>query len=371
MPQVGPVASRAPVTGWVDRRFTTVCEAFGQLLDDERETGAAVAVIRDGQLVLDLRGGWQDAARSRPWAPDTLTPLFCAGKPVAAVAVLMLASQGVIDVDAPVVRYWPSFATGGKDQVLVRHILTHSAGLPAFPIPRPAHSLPRWDVLAHDLAAAVLEWQPGTAVGEHALTFGHLLGEIVRRVDGRPLGVYLRDQIARPHNLDIALGLTPTQAARTADVEYSSPQWYELTVGQPFTVRQRALNNPNGCLDPHVLNSPWCRRASMPAVNIHATAPALAHLYASLAAGSGPLDSDLTAAMTTAHVHGYDLVLDRPIRRGLGVTIEADNQWGIAAIGGNLVAVNPSLRQTFVYLTRRLGDHTAAQTILNATRSCG
>lgn len=368
--RVGFPPPSPPVGGYTDPAYAAARDVFTRLIADGPETGAAAAVVHNGRLVLDLHGGWQDD--TAPWSPETLAPLFCLGKPIAALAVLNVVSRGLIDLNNAVGLYWPSFTTCGKEQILVRHLLSHTAGLPAFPVPRSMEHLAAWDALVDDLATARPEWPvPGVAMAEHALTFGHLVGELVRRVDGRPLGVFLAEEVAGPQGLDIALGLTATQAVRAVEVRHADADWLPRTLGPAYTLRQRALDNPAGSLDPAVLNTDWCRAASLPAVNMHATATAVARLFAGvLTGGHGLLAAAHASAMSTIHVHGYDLVLDRPVARGLGVTVAPDGSWGVTAIGGNLLNVHPGTGQVFVYLSQRLADDTAATTMLRAVRSC-
>ncbi|MEJ3746996.1 serine hydrolase domain-containing protein [Actinomycetes bacterium KLBMP 9797] len=359
-----------PVGGHADPTYALTGDVFTRLLTEGPETGAAVAVVHDGRLVLDLYGGWQDDTAA--WSTQTLAPLFCLGKPIAALAVLSLVSRGRIDLDMPVGAYWPAFAASGKDQILVRHLLSHTAGLPAFPVPRSTGHIPDWETLVADLAAARPEWPvPGITMAEHAFTFGHLLGELVRRVDGRPLDVFLAEEIAGPHGLDIALRLTAAQAVRAVDVRHADTDWLPRTVGPAYTLRHRALDNPTGLLDPVVLNTDWCRAAPLPAVNIHATAVAVARLFAGvLRGGHGLIAAEYARAMSQVQARGYDLVLDQPVARGLGVTVGPDGSWGMAAIGGNLLNIHPGTGQVFVYLSQRLADDAAATTMLRAVRAC-
>jgi len=370
------VTDRVAIGGWVDSRFGAVCDTFADQMNTGRAVGAAVAVVQDGRLVLDLHTGRQDPMRGISWSAQTVTPLFCLGKAVTAVAVLMLASRKLVDLDAPVARYWPAFGAAGKDQVTVRHLLSHSAGLPAFPIPRPARLIPYWQILVNDLANAAPQCPPGTVVAEHALTFGHLVGELVRQVDGRPLGVFLRDEIAGPAQLDLALGLTPKRQAHAAHVRHADQQWLPRTLGLPYTLRQRALDCPVGALDPQVINSVWGRRAPLPAVNIYGTARSVAMLFSTVLSASrhqnaSLLDPVLATDLGRVHIEGYDLVLNQSIRRGLGVVVDDGGNWGVAALGGNLLAVDPAAGRIVVYLSSELGDERAAAAVLKAARGCG
>lgn len=369
------MTGRGAVGGWVDSRYGPVCDALAEQSKSVPSAGAAVAVVEDGRLVLDLHTGWQDHHRSTAWSPQTLTPLMCLGKPVAALALLILASRGRVDLDAPMARCWPAFAAAGKQGVTVRHLLTHTAGLPAFPIPRPGRLIAYWHVLANDLATAAPQWPAGTTVAEHALTYGNLVGELVRQVDGRYLGRFLRDEIARPAGLDLALGLTGKQQTRAAHVRHADERWLSRTIGLPYTPRQQALNCPVGALDAEVINSEWCRRAQLPSVNMYGTARSLAVLFSSFVTGAWPqarplLDPDLFAAFPQVHAHGYDVVLNQSVRRGLGVLVDDNGDWGVAALGGNRLAVEPDAGRVFVYLTNEFGDQTAASAVLDAVRGC-
>ncbi|WP_344934782.1 serine hydrolase domain-containing protein [Actinoplanes nipponensis] len=200
-----------------------------------------------------------------------------------ALAVLLLVDRGLIALDDPIARHWPGFRT----EASVRQLLTHTAGLPFFPVPRDAAAWSDWDLLCADLAAAAPEWPPGTVAAEHALTYGHLTGELVRRVDGRSPERFVAEEIARPWRLDLGFGTT--EPHRCADLEFDGPDRAAELLGAPGSVHARAVSNPHGARDLAVLNSDLWRRAVIPAVNLHATADALAPLLFGLLAG-GVLD---------------------------------------------------------------------------------
>lgn len=224
----------------------------------------------------------------------------------------------------------------------MRQVLSHTAGLPAFPVPRPATAIADWALLTGDLAAADPEWSPGSVAGEHAWTYGHLVGELVRRVDGRSVGRFLAEEIADRWQLDLGFGLTEADQRRCADLRYGDPGWPSRALGEAGSLRARAMGNPAGGLDLAVLNSPMWRGAEVPAVNLHATAPSLARLYAGLLAG-GVLDGvrlfspELVAEATGVQYDGPDLVLDRDAHWTLGMQWEPDGSWGMGGIGGSSV----------------------------------
>ncbi|MFB9235596.1 serine hydrolase domain-containing protein [Plantactinospora siamensis] len=348
----------ATVTGMVEPPFAPVREVFAELCASGAETGAALSVIHHGRPVVELYGGSADAAGARGWAADTVVNAFSVGKPVAALCVLVLVDRGRLDLEDPVRQHWPEFS--GAD-VLVRHLLSHTAGLPAFPVPRPAEAFADWDVLCADLAATAPEWPPGTAAAEHALTYGHLVGELVRRVDGRSVGRFLAEEIAGPWRLDLGFGLDAEDQRRCAELEYGDPDWPRRMIGAPGSPRRRMVGNPAGYLALDVLNGSLWRGAEVPAVNLHTTATGLARFYAGLLAG-GVLDGvrllrpETVAEAVRVRYDGPDLLLGRRVQWTLGMQVEDDGTWGMGGLGGNVGYADPRRAFTFGYVTRRLGD---------------
>ncbi|MFB9362429.1 serine hydrolase domain-containing protein [Actinoplanes nipponensis] len=352
------------IDGFVAPGYEPVRDAFAA----QPRGGSALAVHRHGEPVVDLREGWADAARTRPWGADTLVNVYSVGKPVVALAVLLLVDRGLIALDDPIARHWPGFRT----EASVRQLLTHTAGLPFFPVPRDAAAWSDWDLLCADLAAAAPEWPPGTVAAEHALTYGHLTGELVRRVDGRSPERFVAEEIARPWRLDLGFGTT--EPHRCADLEFDGPDRAAELLGAPGSVHARAVSNPHGARDLAVLNSDLWRRAVIPAVNLHATADALARFYSGLLAG-GVLDGRrlLSAALVTdlgsAHFSGPDLFLGRDTTWGLGVQLEPDGTWGMGGLGGNAAWADPATGHTIGYVTRRIGDFARVEAIDGAISS--
>jgi CubicO group peptidase (beta-lactamase class C family) len=340
------------IGGWVDAGFEAVRDAFA----DDPHGGSALTVLRDGTPVVELWEGWRDAARTRPWDSDTLVNVYSVGKPVIALAVLLLVERGRLDLDDPVARHWPGF----RAEATVRQVLSHTAGLPVFPVPRDERAWADWDLLCGDLAEAAPEWPPGTVAAEHALTYGHLLGELVRRVDGRTPARFVAEEIAGPYGADLAFGLGPVDRARCAELEYDAPDWPTRTLGEPGSLRARAVQNPAGARDPAVVNGALWRSASVPAVNLHATAVGIARFYAQL------MTRPVGATMATAQFEGLDHFIGSRTVWGLGVQIEPDSSWGMGGLGGNAGWVDPRRDQAIAYVTRRLGDFAAVDRIETA-----
>ena len=337
--------------GLIAPGFEAVAEAFAA----DPRGGSALTVLHHGDPVIDIYEGWRDAAHTVPWDANTLVNIYSVGKPIIASALMLLEQRGLIALSAPTATYWPSFQTNAS----VRDVLSHRAALPAFPLARPKEAWADWDQLCADLAAATPEWEPGTVAAEHALTYGHLTGELIRQVDGRPPHVFVADEIARPLNLDLAFALSDEDVARCAELEFDTPDRPTQLLGTPGSLHARAVSNPPGARDLAVLNSPLWRQSSIPAVNFHATAPALAHFYEATRTGRLP-------SLAIPQYTGPDLFIEQDITWGLGVQIEPDGTWGHGGLGGNAAWHDPARNLSVAYTTRRLGDFTEVERIEEA-----
>jgi len=353
------------VEGDCDARFAAVRGAFAAGFTDGLEVGASVAVEVDGQRVVDLWGGWADAAHDRPWARDTIACVFSCTKGLAAIALLHLVDTGRVDLDAPVALYWPEFAAEGKDTLRVRWLLTHEAGLSAISRGMPFGSLSDWDAMVDALAAQAPAWEPGRGHGYHGVTFGHLVGEVVRRVDGRTIGRYLADEITGPLGATCFLGLPESQDARTAEmsIELDPAARTFFSHWGPDDLGPKSFGNPPDCNVIDHTNSRAFRAAEIPAANAHADARALARVYGALGVGD-LLSPDLVEEAGRTHVEGDDLVMGLPTRFGLGFEItmpEAEFSFGPGArtfghngSGGSLGFLDPDTGVSFGYVMNRM-----------------
>lgn len=197
----------ADVRGLAPSRFDPLREAFARHFDDGLELGAGFALAIEGEIVLDLMAGFADRAATRPFAGDTLTPVYSTTKAMAALMVATLVDEGEVDYEAPLAALWPEFAAAGKGGITIAEALSHQAGLPGFAEPMKASDWFDFDLIDRKLAAMAPMWPPGTASGYHPVTFGYLAGEIFRRATGRDLGAAFRDDIARRFGLDAWIGL--------------------------------------------------------------------------------------------------------------------------------------------------------------------
>ena len=357
--------------------FERVREAFAETLASGVEIGAALAVHVDGDAVVDLWGGYADAARTRPWDRDTIVNLYSVGKAIGAVCALRLVEAGVLDLDAPIARYWPEFAQAGKAHVPVRFLLTHQVALPAVARPLAEDAWSRWDVMTAALAAQAPWWEPGTAHGYHVNTQGFLIGELVRRVTGKSLGTYLREEISGPASIDFFVGIGPALDARCADQVPPPPSPEEDERRRLFSVdpatlsglplmRLNAYRNPAQLSGTGITNTRAWRAAEVPSTNGHGNARAVARFYAALA-GDGTvggvriLSPETVARAIEEQVYGDDVVLQRPTRFGLGFQLTMAERplgpnpraFGHFGAGGSLGFGDPDARVALGYAMNR------------------
>lgn len=332
--------------GTCDPRFERVRAAFEQNFAERDELGAAVAVTVGGVPVVDLWGGSQDAARTTPWARDTIINVWSVGKAVSAVCLLRLVAEGRVELDAPVARYWPEFAQAGKADLPVRYLLSHQSGLPAIRKPlAPGANLLDWDGMCTALAEQEPWWEPGTRFGYHVNTFGFLVGEVLRRVDGRSIGTYLQEEISRPLGVDFFFGFGAENDHRVAEwVQFQRPPgepsdrpWLEADPAKVEGLdlcRLLAYRNPPGHPAANVNTRTW-RAAEFPSTNGHANPRAMARIFGALACG-GTVDGvhvlapEVIEQANTMQADGEDTILGRPNRFGLGFQMTIP---GVRAIG--------------------------------------
>jgi CubicO group peptidase (beta-lactamase class C family) len=352
------------VDGTFDQRFGPARDAFVDVVRAQPGTGAAVAAWVDGAWVADLWGGWADAGRTRDWQRDSIVMPYSVTKPFAAMCALLLVDRGALDLDAPMQTYWPEF----RAQATIRHVLSHQAGVVALDGSAPTEAFFDWDRMCGLLAAQEPEWVPGTAHGESALFFGHLVGELVRRVDGRSLGRFLRDEVCGALGLDFAVGLEAAAQRRVVDLTGLDDAFrHENENGRPELYR-RAIANPPGGQDGEVVNSPARRAAEIPAVNGHGTARGIAGLYAALLRGD-LLSPALFREATTAQCTGTDRVFGFDNAWGLGFGVDADG-FGMGGLGGSVGWASTVGGYAYGFVTGSMGEDDRFDAVENALRSC-
>ncbi len=308
----------ARIRGLCPPRFAAVADAFAANFNDGLELGARFALAIDGEIVIDLMGGWADKAETRPFDERTLTPLFSTTKALASLMIARLVGQGALAYGQRVADVWPQFGAAGKASLTVEQVLSHQGGLAGLPGPMTPADWFDWDGVCARLAAMGPLWPPTSASGYHPVTFGHLAGEIFRRVDGRSLGTALRHDIAGPLGLDLWIGLPDAEHGRCAEVR-RPPAPPDLG---PITEIKRLAFLTKWAAPGGRGEAAW-RRAEFPSVNGHATAPALAMLMAALARdgkiGPAPvLAPGVAAAAARERIGGPDLVLPCEMSWGAG-----------------------------------------------------
>ncbi|QWQ44565.1 serine hydrolase domain-containing protein [Streptomyces sp. YPW6] len=364
------------IHGHCDDRFAGVRDAFEENFTERGELGAAVTVLVDGATVVDLWGGWADAARTRPWERDTLVNVWSTGKGPAALCAHLLADRGLLDLDAPVADHWPEFAANGKESVLVRHLLSHRSGVAGPDTPLTLEELYDWETACARLAATTPWWEPGTRSGYHAISYGFLVGEVVRRITGLRPGEFLRQEITGPLGIDFGFGLPESETHRLAELVQERPdraaQAALLDRMTPVAVAS-LLNPPTGRA---VANTPAWRAAEIPAANGHGTARAVAALYGILA-GRGSLDGRRVLSEKAATRAGEgqgacrDLVLGDGFRHeteiALGFWLSGDNRsygpdpraLGHDGAGGSCGLADPDASIALGYVMNRMGSRLA------------
>ena len=378
------------IEGTCDPRFAEVREEFERNFAERGEIGASVCVIVDGEPVADLWGGTAEPATGRAWERDTIGHVWSATKGATALCAHILAARGQLDVNAPVTAYWPEFAKNGKEAVLVRHLLNHQVGLPA-------GCFYDWQLMVDALAAEEPFWKPGTRHGYHALTFGFLVGEVVRRASGRALGEFFHEEVAGPLGLDLWMGLPEEHEGRVAPTIPAPPpgpgdpvpSLYVAAFTDPTSIQALMLANSGGyMMVPGESDSRVAHAAVMGAVGMMANGRSLAGMYRPLALGGGGLvtPEQLAVMGAVSSSTSVDAVLLVPSRWSLGFCKTTDNRYlppadregillsedafGHPGMGGSVGFADPRARVSFGYTMNRqgtgLGVNVRGQSLIDA-----
>ncbi|MFE3224396.1 serine hydrolase domain-containing protein [Nocardia sp. NPDC059228] len=354
-------------SGQCSPQFDQLRTTFEQNIASGEELGASIVIDIDGETVVDLWGGYSDSQRTRPWEKDTITNVWSCTKTVTSLAVLMLVDRGLLDVRAPVSKYWPEFAANGKKHIELRHLLSHTSGVSGWEPPFGLDDLYDWELASAQLAAQAPWWEPGTASGYHAQNFGQLLGEVVRRVTGKTLAQFVAEEIADPLDADFQIGARETDWPRIADVVAPPPLPFDLTALPEDNLLRKTLGTPP--LDADAANTaPW-RRADLGAYNGHGNARSLARIMSVIPRGGTVDDITLLTPATIELIfeeqsNGPDRVLGVPLRFGIGyglphkrlVPYIPDERicfWG--GWGGSMVVMDLDRRMTITYAMNKMG----------------
>ncbi|WP_329122152.1 serine hydrolase domain-containing protein [Streptomyces sp. NBC_01465] len=354
------------IHGTYHPRFQPLIDELSRRIDAGDEVGASLAAVHEGEMVLDVWGGWTDESRTTEWAEDTVTNVWSSTKTVVSLAALMLVDRGLLDVHEKVAHYWPEFAAAGKQDIEVRHLLSHTSGLSGWDQPAAMEELYDWDRATARLAAQAPWWEPGTASGYHALTFGHLIGEVVRRITGKPLREFVAEEIAGPVGADFTIGLPADQYHRVSPVIPPPPQDFDIVALGPDHLTFKTFAGPP--LDATASWTDGWRGADIGAANGHGNARSLARIQSALshdgtACGVKLLGRETVDLVFEEQYAGPDLVFGVPVRFGVGYGLAEqatrphlpDHRicfWG--GWGGSMVLNDVDARSTFTYVMNKM-----------------
>src|ERR1700722_9980439 len=356
------MTTMAELLGKCDDQFEGLRAALARNLDSGEELGASLVLDIDGEIVADLWGGFCDEARTVPWSEQTITNVWSSTKTVTSLAALMLVDRGELDVDAPVARYWPEFAAQGKQDVLVRHVLSHASGVSGLDQPAVAEDLYDWTSATSRMAAQAPWWPPGSASGYHALNYGHLVGEMVRRISGKTLKQFVAEEIAGPLGADFQIGAAEGDWARISDVVPPPPLPFDLAALGPDSPAVRTLTRPP--VQAEAANTPDWRLADIGAANGHGNARSVARIMSAVSRGGQVggvrlLRPETISLIFREQLNGTDLVLGVPLRWGIGYGLPRPDLlpwipdericfWG--GWGGSMIIMDLGRRMTISYM---------------------
>ena len=379
----------APVAGSVEAGFEAVRDVFASNFERHGEVGASFCVHLNGRRVVDLWGGVTAPDTDDPYTGDTLQMVMSTTKGVVAIAAHTLAQEGRLDFDAPVADYWPEFAAHGKGNIPVRWLFSHRAGLAAIDTPLGVEDVYASDPVVAALAAQEPNWEPGSAHGYHAVTYGWLAGEVIKRVSGLSVGRFVAERVSHPLDLDFWIGLPDALNARAANVIPSPPpppgapaDPFAARLADPKSLMHRAFTNPAGLFV--VANQPAFRAAEVPAVNGMGTARSLSRLYAACIGevdGIRLLKPETVELAMHTQAHGDDLVVGYETRYGTGFQLSfpsrpmaGQGSFGHYGVGGSMGFAHPSRGLAFGYVMNQMlspsGPDPRSSALIQAVLRC-
>ena len=354
------------VSGTYDDRFEKLATLLHDSVESGADLGGSVALVIDGEMVVDIWSGWADPAQTIPWERDTITNVWSTTKTMTALAALVLVDRGELDIHAPVARYWPEFAANGKEAVEIRHLMSHTSGVAGWDQPVTVADILDPVASVERLAAQAPWWEPGSASGYHGINQGHLIGEVVRRITGTSLGTFFADEIAGPLGADFHIGLDPKHDARVATVVPPPPMEFDLASMDQTSPGYRFFVGP--VIDPSVCNTPEWRRAEIGAAGGQGNARSVARIQSVVSHG-GEVDGVQLLTPATIDLifeeqsNGVDLCLGIPLRFGVGYALVDTEHfpylpdskicfWG--GWGGSMVINDLERRMTFSYMMNKM-----------------
>ena len=357
----------AKISGTSTPEYARLGDLLSETLDSGEDVGASVSVTVEGETVVDIWGGWADEAQTTPWGRDTITNVWSTTKTMTFLSTLVLAERGLLGYHEKVSTYWPEFAQNGKADIEVRHLMGHTSGVSAWEQPVAVEDIYDWEKSTSMLAAQAPWWTPGEGSGYHPLNQGHLLGEVIRRIDGRMLGQFFADEIAGPLDADFHIGLDPSEFDRVSNVIPPPALAIDMATMDPDSVLIKTFTGP--APDATESWTPEWRQATIGAANGHGNARSVARIQAIVANG-GTVDGvellspDTIKMIFEEQANGVDQVLGLPVRFGMGYALHSIAvpylpegnyaYWG--GWGGSSIIVDIDRKITFAYVMNRMDD---------------
>ena len=353
---------RTIIEGTVAAGFEAAREQFAQNFareGDYQEVGASFAAFHRGKQVVDLWGGHADAARTRPWNRDTLGNVWSATKGIVAIAAAMCVERGLFAYEDPVARVWPKFAANGKAKITIAQLLSHQSGLNGFVEPTSLEDFENWNECCAKLARQAPAWPPGEASSYHAMTFGWLAGELVRRASGKSVGRFVRDEIAGPLDAQFHIGLPEATEDRVAEM-IPPAHAIDMDLIPLPAIAKLAVTNPK--MVPEAMLSRGWRAAEIPGGNGQASAHGLARIYAAVI-GNEILKSEMVSKMTSPQTRGRtDMFLGFTDNWAMGMTLNTPGiygankrAFGFSGWGGSFGCADPDAQVSIGYVCNRMG----------------
>ena len=355
------------ISGTSTSEYARLGDLLSETLDSGEDVGASVSVTVEGETVVDIWGGWADEAQTTPWGRDTITNVWSTTKTMTFLSTLVLAERGLLGYHEKVSTYWPEFAQNGKADIEVRHLMGHTSGVSAWEQPVAVEDIYDWEKSTSMLAAQAPWWTPGEGSGYHALNQGHLLGEVIRRIDGRMLGQFFAEEIAGPLDADFHIGLDPSEFDRVSNVIPPPALAIDMATMDPDSVLIKTFTGP--APDATESWTPEWRQATIGAANGHGNARSVARIQAIVANG-GTVDGvellspDTIKMIFEEQANGVDRVLGLPVRFGMGYALHSIAvpylpegnyaYWG--GWGGSSIIVDIDRKITFAYVMNRMDE---------------
>ena len=355
------------ISGTSTSEYARLGDLLSETLDSGEDVGASVSVTVEGETVVDIWGGWADEAQTTPWGRDTITNVWSTTKTMTFLSTLVLAERGLLDYHEKVSTYWPEFAQNGKADIEVRHLMGHTSGVSAWEQPVAVEDIYDWEKSTSMLAAQAPWWTPGEGSGYHPLSQGHLLGEVIRRIDGRMLGQFFAEEIAGPLDADFHIGLDPSEFDRVSNVIPPPALAIDMATMDPDSVLIKTFTGP--APDATESWTPEWRQATIGAANGHGNARSVARIQAIVANG-GTVDGvellspDTIKMIFEEQANGVDQVLGLPVRFGMGYALHSIAvpylpegnyaYWG--GWGGSSIIVDIDRKITFAYVMNRMDE---------------